>query len=563
MKEEIILILIFLIGIFLRISNLGAIPVGFHRDEAYLGYNAYSILKTGKDITGHFLPLNLESFLYSPAGYSYASIPFIALFGLSEFSVRFPSALFGALTILITYFLTKEIFANSDTQKSERSLKIPIVASALLAISPWHINLSRVATENVLVVFFIALGTLLYLYWIDKQKIYFLLASFVSFGITLTIYQAPRAFLPLFLPLLFMLYNKGLNIKKMLLPVLMYIAIIIIPLVLVLSSNNLSQRIRMLSIFQNPGTQMVLDEQIREDGRAANPLLTRVFHNKLTNYSSTFLLNYSKHFSYEFLFTDSGLPDRYRIPQMGLLYLFDFPLLIFGLVKLIKKEKKTALFLVGWVLLCSIGSALTYDDIPNLQRTLIVFPALSIISAFGLLEFWRTINKIKFAFIMKIILVTLIFYSFLFYMHQYYVHQLVHRPWYRQEGYKEMVAKVNELLPKYKKAVITDSENTPDIFVLFYSLYDPQKIQEDLKNVDWKTPKIKFGKYTFSSDECPLRTDTYIDPLTREEKISVKGEKDILYVNNGRCKNPEKYIKTISDIKRPDTTTAFKISEMR
>jgi hypothetical protein len=244
---------------------------------------------------------------------------------------------------------------------------------------------------------------------------------------------------------------------------------------------------------------------------------------------------------------------------MGLLYLLDFPLIIFGLVKLVKKEKKASLFLIGWVLLGPAGSALTFDDIPNLQRTLIIFPALSIITAFGLLEFWQTIKHIKFGFFIKIILVSLIFYSFLFYIHQYYVHQIVHRPWYRQEGYKELVAKVNELLPKYKKAVITDSENTPDIFFLFYSLYDPKKIQAESKNVEWKTTVIKFGKYTFSSDECPLHTDTYIDPLTQKAKISLRGEKDVLYVNHGTCKGPEKYVKTLSEIKRSDGTSAFKI----
>lgn len=552
--KTVFLIIILALGFFLRTYQLGGIPVGFHRDEAYLGYNAYSILKTGRDITGHFLPLNLESFLNSPAGYSYASIPFVALLGLNEFSVRFASAFFGSITIILVFLLVKKLFKNYAYNN-----QLALLSAFSLSISPWHINLSRVATENVLVVFFISLGTLLYLYWIDKQKIYFLLTAFASFGITLTIYQAPRAFLPLFLPLLFILYNKRPYVKKMLLPVLMYLVIIIVPLMLILSSHSLSQRIRMLSIFQNPGTQMVLNEQIREDGTAANRLITRIFHNKAINYSATFLQNYSKHFSYDFLFTDSGLPDRYRVPQMGLLYLLDFPLIIFGLIKLINKEKKGALLLIGWVLLAPVGSALTFDDIPNLQRTLIIFPALSIITAFGLLEFWKTIKHIKFGYFIKILLVSVIFYSFLFYMHQYYVHQIAHRPWYRQEGYKQMVAKVNELLPGYKKAVITDSESSPEIFFLFYSLYDPQKIQAEAKNIEWKTTSIKFGKYTLSSSECPLHTDTYADPLTQKAKVFVRGEKDVLYVNHGSCKNPEKYIKTLSEVKRSDATSVFKI----
>lgn len=103
-KDFIILFLIFLIGVFLRFYRLGDIPAGLHKDEAFLGFNAYSILKTGKDMSGIFLPLHFKSFLYSPSGYSYFSIPFIALFRLSAFSTRFASAFFG-LTIHFEEFL--------------------------------------------------------------------------------------------------------------------------------------------------------------------------------------------------------------------------------------------------------------------------------------------------------------------------------------------------------------------------------------------------------------------------------------------------------------------------
>src|SRR6266568_6902142 len=99
-KTSLLLFLIFLLGTALRFYQLGIVPFGFHRDEAFLGYNAFSIFKTGRDITGNVLPMHLQSFLYSPAGYSYFSILFIVLLGLSEFSVRFASAFFGSLTIL-------------------------------------------------------------------------------------------------------------------------------------------------------------------------------------------------------------------------------------------------------------------------------------------------------------------------------------------------------------------------------------------------------------------------------------------------------------------------------
>ena len=188
---------ILLIAGILRFYLLGLVPVGFHRDEAFLGYNAYSLLKTGRDMTGRFFPLHFESFLYSPGGYSYASIPFIFLYGLTSFSVRFASAFFGVLSVGIFYVLVLELF-----KKEKEKYFLAMLSSFLFAIIPWHINLSRTATENVVVLFFVLFGLWLYLKAREKSSLVLLGTSLVSFGITLAIYQSPRAFLPIFLPLL-------------------------------------------------------------------------------------------------------------------------------------------------------------------------------------------------------------------------------------------------------------------------------------------------------------------------------------------------------------------------
>ena len=149
-KYLIVLTTITLLGALLRFYKLGDIPVGFHRDEAILGYTAYSILKTGRDMSGTVFPLHLASFIYSPAGYSYASIPFVFLFGLTPFSTRFASALFGTLTIILTFFFVRELLSQRKSATC-----VALLASVVLSISPWHINLSRTATENTIVVFFL------------------------------------------------------------------------------------------------------------------------------------------------------------------------------------------------------------------------------------------------------------------------------------------------------------------------------------------------------------------------------------------------------------------------
>ncbi|MBI2404818.1 glycosyltransferase family 39 protein, partial [Candidatus Gottesmanbacteria bacterium] len=529
----------------LRFYRLGDVPIGFHRDEAFLGYNAYSLYRTGRDMTGKFLPVHLESFLYSPAGYSYASIPFIAIFGLIPFSVRFASAFFGSLTILITFFLARELFLDKKFND-----QLGLASAFFLAISPWHINLSRTATENTLVVFFIAAGVLLFFLWVKNRRWVYLLASFASFGITIGIYQAPRVFLLFFIPLLLFLFRKEVKMRTLISVVGLFIVVILFPLVAILKSPTLSLRIRTVSIFASSDTQLILDEQIREDGQFSR--FTRFFHNKLASYGVEVLSNYFDHFSYRFLFTEHVLPMRYRIPGSGLVYLFELPLLLFGAWKLMQKNPKAAVFLFGWIAIAPVGSALTFDDIPNLQRTLLMFPAISIVSSYGFVSFFNFFPRFS-----RIIAVgsgMIVTWSMFIYLHQYYVHGIVHRPWYRQEGYRELVVKVNTLLPSYQKAIITNRETAPTIFFLFYVRFDPVAFQH-VANVSMLRDfdRVGFANYEFSQEECPLR-----DVASSGGIVGTTGKKGTLYVNSGLCKDM-KYGRLLSEVRRSDNSLVFKL----
>ena len=562
MKKRVLFLLlaVFALDIFLRFYRLGEVPVGLHTDEAYLGYNAYSILKTGREITGNFLPVHLKSFLYSPAGYTYSSIPFIFIFGLDAFSVRFSSALFGSLTVFLVFVFVRKLFAGS-----KKADHLALLSSFFLAISPWHVNLSRVATDNVLVVFFITLGVILYLYWLDRGKYYLFFLSLFSFFITLFIYQAPRSFLPLFLPLLFLVFTKKIFTPRNLIPLVSFIIVIILPVLFILHSPELSYRIKTLSIFQNPQTQLVLNEQLREDGVAGlGSSEARVFNNKMINYSNTFFQIYFKHFSYDFLFTDAGFPDRYRVPGMGLLYLFELPLLLLGIWKIFNLNKKIGVFVIGWILLSPVGSALTFDDVPNLQRTLLMFPAISMLTGFGFFALLEFLNKtIKKIFILQttyLIIGGIIIYGLMYYLQAYYVHQVFHRPWFRQEGYQKLVFELNKYSKSFNKIVITDAQLNPTIFLLFYNKYDPagiQKVIEENKGVDYGD--TSFSKYQITKEQCPVREETLTDTRTGLNYFSITGEKGILYIDDGLCKIPAGKVKIISQVRRSDSTLVFQL----
>lgn len=584
-KKYLLLFLIIVIGALLRFYKLGEYPGGFHRDEAFLGYNAYSILKTGKDINGNFLPLHLESFVYTPSGYSYISIPFIAIYGLNEFSTRFASAFFGTLTIILVYLLVIELFCKLRIGLSAYKQKLTqietrnninflaLISAGFLAISPWHINLSRTASVITVVVFFISLGFLLFLRWLNSNKLWLLVVSFIMFGVSLFFYIAPYSFLPLFIPLMtLMFYGKSFFSKQgkhdnniIFVIVFLFTVLIVIPIMITLLSDTLSLRARSLSIFNSIQTKLVLEEKIREDGVTNISIpITRIFHNKPVGFLTQFLDNYFKHFSYEFFFTDRIFPERYRIPLTGVLYLFDLPFLFFGVLYLLAKKSLHGIFLILWVLLSFLGSALTSDDIPNIQRTLLVFPALSIIIALGSMVIFTFLRRFRMLIKVSLVIIIISFaiYNFLFYLHQYYVHENIYRPWYRHDGYKELVKTVNARLSDYQKAVITDRESAPTIFFLFFNQYDPSFFQGEPKNLKTQSiDRVNFGKYEFTQEECPLGENKVENHLTGIFTKSIK--ENVIYVNSGTCKTPEKNVRVLSEIKRSDNSTVFRILEYR
>src|SRR3989344_516528 len=194
------LVFILLIGFFLRVLWLDKYPAGFTPDEASQGYDAYSLLKTGKDQWGKPWPLTFRSFGdFKLPVYTYLTIPSVAAFDLNEFSSRLPSALLGTLAILTTYLVSCELFG----------WQVGLLSAALLTVSPWHLPLSRGAFEANLTVFFASLGTWLFLRGLKQPK--WLVFSALVFGINLFTYHSARVFTPLLGLSLLFIYKQELR----------------------------------------------------------------------------------------------------------------------------------------------------------------------------------------------------------------------------------------------------------------------------------------------------------------------------------------------------------------
>ena len=128
MKDKLtffLLFFIFVLGFLLRFYRLNEYPA-LNADEAALGYNAYSLLKTGHDEWGVAFPAIFRAFGdYKLPGYVYLAVPAVKLFGLTVPGVRLPSALAGTMLIFVTYLLARAFF--SDT-------RISLLASFLVAV---------------------------------------------------------------------------------------------------------------------------------------------------------------------------------------------------------------------------------------------------------------------------------------------------------------------------------------------------------------------------------------------------------------------------------------------
>ena len=170
----------------LRFYKLGEIPLSLDWDENSNAYNAYSIIKTARDEYGDFLPITNRSFEdYKPPAYMYMNIPTVAIFGLTPFAARLPSAIFGFLTVPVIYFLAKKLF-NSQ---------IALVSMFLLTISPWHLQFSRVGFEATVGLFFATAAITAFLYAFEQKK--WLIVSAAAIGISTYTYHTQRIFVPL------------------------------------------------------------------------------------------------------------------------------------------------------------------------------------------------------------------------------------------------------------------------------------------------------------------------------------------------------------------------------
>jgi len=458
MKTRFWLILILLLSLLLRLYRLDLLEL--FGDELDVGYHAYSLLTTGKDYMGNALPFYIHSFSEWRAPLlMYTTVPFVGLFGLNEWGVRLPAAVFGVVNVVLLYFLARVL------SKDER---LSLISAFILTVTPWHIHYSRAAFEVTLLLSLILGGTICFL----RGRRYWWLSALL-FGLCFYTYNTANLFLPFWLIVLALVYRKeiGRDTAALIKPGLVFV-LFSLPVLVNIVNGRGSARFRLISIFNNPET---IDQIVfKRTTGLENQKIERVFHNKATGWGREFITNYLTSFSPQFLFLRGDLNSRHSLPGFGQLYWLMAVFIIIGLVDFIKRGKREFKRLVfSWLFIAPIASSLTVGGGDQATRLFLMLPPLAILAGKG-------VERLRSGFLIFISLF-LLFICLAFWGHEYLVHYPKEEYLSWDYGYKEAIGWLRENEGDYQRVIINNSRAPALIRYLFWARKSPAWLQNNFQ----------------------------------------------------------------------------------
>ncbi len=448
---SVLLLLITLLAGLLRAPLITHTPPELFGDEVDVGYQAFSLLTTGRDLYNHPLPTYITS-LSEPRAplLMYMTVPSIAVFGNTTLGVRAPEIIFGTLApwlvIALCFALTK-------------SKSISLLAGFTLAILPWHVHYSRAAFEVVIMADFIMAGCALLL---TKRGV------LGSICLALAMYTYSTAVL--FVPLLFIaLWFLVKSVRRY--SALITFAVMLIPFVANLVTGSASSRFSLISILNDNDQIKLMFEQRATDSELAG----RVWHNKAQTMGFKFLNNYLQAFSTDFLFTRGDPTLRHGIGQMGVILPATAPLLLLGLLYLARRKIWP---LLVWLVLAPIPSALTVDGGYHATRLFLLVPPLAIAIAAG----WHQLALLTKSKAKNVLLVAAVAIPFMYqlgwYMHYYVIHYPVVSWQWWHVGFQDTFTSLAKYQNDYTRVFVNNTYEPALIRYLFYTNYSPKKFHQ-------------------------------------------------------------------------------------
>lgn len=526
-KTIYIFLFLFLVSFVLRFVNINKFPPSPNWDEVSIGYNAYSILKTGKDEWGSFMPLIFRCYGdFKLPLYLYFSVPFVAVFGLNIISTKLVSILAGSILPFIIFLIVQKIFPKQKL--------LSFLVSLIISLSPSFIFLSRIALEA---------NLFLLLFCIS---IYFLLQSKFSsscffYALCLFTYNSSRVLLPFYLILLtFLSIREKYNIRKNFFGFAFLLVALMVFLTQIFGQSG-QARYKWVSIIDSGAINQINELQTR---------YSRFLFNKATYFVFNVSKNYLAHFDPRFVFFNGGSNYQFNIPNFYLISPLFLPFFIVGfiflVVDLIKKYDNKLLIILFWLLVSPIPSSVTRDA-PHTLRSIVFLPSVVILIAFGIVRFFENRRK---NFLVAYIIITLLISQFTFWPKYFQYCQKFAQSW--QYGYKEAIDFIKANYSKYDHIFMTKNYGEPHEFILFYWPWNSSDYQTDKNKVwdyhaDWYWIDA-FDKFKFINDW----------EIKEKTKDIVSG-KNLLITTPDNFSQNGKIIKTIYF---PDNKKSFDIVDL-
>jgi len=425
---------------------------------------------------------------------------------------------------------------SNDYRRSSRSNAL--LSALLLAISPWHIQFSRIAFEaNVgLTVHIWAIS--LFLRGLKNRHSLHLAALLAGLGFYA--YHSERVFLPLIFLVLAVLYRRELlRHSRWALEAATIGLLVIAPLIPVILDKSAWLRLAGTSaLADKTGLLMRTVAKSTDDQVSGNPW-GRLFDNRRIVYSQKLAEGYLSHFSLRWLFL-TGDNDRHHAPDMGLLYIFELPFLFWGIVTVARERRRWGKLLITWFFIAPIAASPT-SETPHAIRSLVFLPTFQIFTAGGIQQFIAYIrdkNRMYAIWLFSSLYLLCSVGNISYYLHMYFGHTNREFSRFWQYGYKEAVDEARQNAERFQKIVVSTKLEQPHMFFLFYLRYDPASYLAEGGTASGGFAEVRnrFDKYEFRPIEWEKeKRDGSILYIGTPDEITSSFVKSISYLDGSEA----------------------------
>jgi len=473
---------VILLATFVRFVRLDQVPPSLYYDEIDLGYQVRSLLETGRDYRSQKSPFYFRSFNTDKTPLPILlSATVSKLFHSPEYQVRSGTALVGVGVVILAMILALQITNSPLTA---------VIAGLVFATSPWQIHFSRLAFEAEFALFFLFLYLSLFFHWQKSRSKLSFFASAVTLGFSVYTYRTMSLFSPLVLVLTLAIFYKDFNkIGFAKTSIWLFISLgLIVPFLYATTIASADQpRINQISIFSDPLVPIMVqrhrevdsgDYQSKEVGRGAT-LKSKIFFNKLVSIAEKYRDNTFQNFSPSFLFLSGDPNGRHSAKDSGELLFVDILGLVVGGYLVFKNLKdRRYLYLVILLFLGAVPANLTMDGANHASRLITFSGPLLLVVALGYSQIFETLNKKILPKIILIILIGAWLFAGLEFFNKYLYHFPVENHREFGYGYKQVTEKIEELKGNFDKVYITDKNDPPMLYYLFWANVPPKTLQE-------------------------------------------------------------------------------------